>query len=240
MYVPGAIIAVLFHNKYSLRSGVVIGALLQSFGAFVMTLTFAHYSFVYLGDAIICIVHQTIVFSAPLLAVKWFEDSKRVLAISLAVTVAYIGTGESYGLNTFIIDSIQDMKYSPQTSLITLFAIKAAFSTIVSIIAYFTFRSKPRRPPSEAATVHRDDDILGTIRLLYTNKQFMLLTFTHILYMTSFEILRKNSRRILLNEKHSDSQIKDFEIVRILSGIFGSLVLAIFLYYKKLYKIANI
>ena len=112
IYLPGAIIAVLVHNRYSLRSGVVIGALVQSIGAFTMIFTFIHYSFVYLGDAIISIVHQMIVFGAPLLAVKWFEDSKRVIAISLAVTFAYLGTGESYGLNTYILNSFRDMNYS--------------------------------------------------------------------------------------------------------------------------------
>ena len=157
-----------------------------------MIFTFIHYSFVYFGDAIISIVHQMIVFGAPVLAVEWFEDSKRVIAISFAVTIAYLGTGESYGLNTYIIESFRDMKYSQKLSLIALFIIKAIFCLIICSIAYFTFKTKPQKPPSEAATAHRDDDILGTIRLLYANRQFMLLTSTHILYMTSFEIMRKN------------------------------------------------
>ena len=125
-------------------------------------------------------------------------------------------------------------------ALISLFAIKAAFCMIVGGITYFTFKSKPRKPPSEAATAHRDDDILGTIRLLYTNRQFMLLTSTHIFYMTSFEIMRKNWRKMLSSENYTTHEITDFELIRILSGLIGSLVLGILLHCIKLYKTTNI
>ena len=184
-----------------------------------------------------------IIFGAPLLATKWFEDSKRVIVIAFIYIVTFLASDHSFGFNALIIDTIEkNQSKNAKKAIIVLFSIKASLSLLICIITFLTFRSKPKLPPSEAATVYRDDDILGTIRLLCTNKQFMLLAFTHIFYYIAFSIMRKTLNEMI---KIYDSSItnddKDhLKLCRTAGAIFGSFVLGLFLYLTKYYKTANV
>ena len=147
LYFPGAIIAVILHNKFSLRTCIFIAALVQSIGTLIMILSFVHYTFFYFGRALWCIIYQTIVFATPLLVVKWFEDSKRVIMIVIWISATYLTTDHSYGLNYLIYEGIEDKSKNTETVILFFFMIKAGFCIVLSIIIFFTFPSRQKIPP---------------------------------------------------------------------------------------------
>ena len=184
-----------------------------------------------------------IIFGAPLLATKWFEDSKRDIVISFTYTVTFLAADHSFGFNTLILDNIEEGQgKNRRKALLVLFSIKAALSLFTLIVTYFTFRSKPKLPPSEAATVYRDDDILGTIRQLYSNKQFRLLAFTHILYIIAFNIMRRNLNEMIkiYHPSLSNNDNDNLKLCLTTGAVLGSISLGIFLYLTKFYKTANV
>ena len=193
LFVPGSILAIILHNNFSLRVWINTAAFVNAIGAWLIILTMFHYSFIYIGEALWSIVNFTIIYAAPLLAVKWFEDSKRVIVIVFIVSVTFFIADHSYGINYVIFEGVEKKTNDKQTALLALFSVKAALSVIAWIIGFLAFKSSPKKPPSEASAVYRDDDILGTIRLLYANRQFMLYIVLHILF-NSYNELIPNSR----------------------------------------------
>ena len=180
-----------------------------------------------------------IMFGAPLLATKWFEDSKRVIVICFTYMIAFLASDHSFGVNRWVLDNVGD---NDEKALFVLFSIKASLSLLICIITFLTFRSKPSLPPSEAATVYRDNDILGTIRQLYANKQFMLLSLTHVFYFTAFNIMRKNVEEMIViyNSSLSDDDKYNLTMCLTSGGILGTFSLGVFLYLTQYYKTANI
>ena len=129
-----------------------------------------------------------------------------------------------------------------QKVILISFSIKAGLSLFICILACVLFRSKPKLPPSEAATVDRDDDILGTIRLLYANKQFMLLSFTHLFYHIALSIMETNLSSILefYNPSIFRKSEKHLNLWRTIGAVLGWFTLGLFLCLTKYYKTANI
>ena len=72
----------------------------------------------------------TIIYAAPLLAVKWFEDSKRVIVIVFIVSVTFFIADHSYGINYVIFEGVEKKTNDKQTALLALFSVKAALSVI--------------------------------------------------------------------------------------------------------------
>ena len=96
-YLPGAIIAVLIYNKFSLRGCILAAIFLSTIGSLIMILTVENLVFIYIGNVFWAIVHQIIVIGIPLFATKWFEDSKRMIAIAFIYIVKFLATDHSYG-----------------------------------------------------------------------------------------------------------------------------------------------
>ena len=142
-----------------------------------------------------------------------------------------------------ILDNFEgDTTKNKKKALLILFSLKAALCIVISLVAFCTFRSKPKMPPSQAATVIRDDDILGTMRELWTNWQFKFLSFTHLFYYLSLDIMRKNLHEVvkIYNASICQSNEDNLNLWRTAGGILGWFTLGLFLYLTKYYKTANI
>ena len=242
-YLPGAIIAVLMYNKLSLKMTIWIATTISTTGSIITVLAAWKLSFIFIGDFMWSIVHEMIIFGSPLLATNWFEDSKRIIVISVSYIVTFIASDHSFGLNNLMLNNFEEQNNeNRKKALLLLFLIKAALWSFVCIIAYFTFKSKPAVPPSEAATVYRDDDILGTIRQLFANKQFMLLSLSHLFYYTSFNIMKKNLEEMVRVYLYpiSYNEKEQLKLSITAGAVLGSLSLGVFLHLTKCYKTANI
>ena len=205
-----------------------------------MILGAIHYSYLFIGQSIGALVYPMITFASPTLAANWFENSKRVLATSIAVSFILTGYVQTFGFTELLFSSELHTKDHFRHSICIIYTIKAAISILVALLTVFTLKSRPERPPSEVAITYRDNDILGTIRLLCTNKEFMLLSISHVLYYIMFISLYLNATEIFTIYEFSSSKIQHLELANICSGLTGSVVLGIFLHKTKLYKTAHV
>ena len=74
-------------------------------------------------------------FGAPLLATKWFEDSKRVIVICFTYMIAFLASDHSFGVNRWVLDNVGD---NDEKALFVLFSIKASLSLLICIITLLT------------------------------------------------------------------------------------------------------
>ena len=117
-----------------------------------------------------------------------------MLVIAIFVSVAYSAFNKAFGITTLLVN-IQKDEHSDKMKLIAVFSIKAGFSVLIAIFMLLTFRSGPSVPPSRAADIYRDDDILGTYRQLFLSREFVLLTLSQAFYYIMLTSLNLNFRR---------------------------------------------
>ena len=68
-----------------------------------------------------------IIFGSPLLATNWFEDSKRIIVISVSYIVTFIASDHSFGLNNLMLNNFEEQNNeNRKKALLLLFLIKAA------------------------------------------------------------------------------------------------------------------
>lgn len=176
------IIGTVIFNKYSLKVGVVVGITIGVLGTGLMAMTNIHWYFMPIGSAIYSLAAPIVLISPSAFAVTWFEEGKRVLAIAILVSSGFFGVAFGYAFTEIMIDSQSPSYTTRYHSVELVFTSQALIGVCVWLITMLTFKSKPPRPPSAFATVYRDDDILGTYRELFKNRNFMLLMGSHCFY----------------------------------------------------------
>lgn len=170
----------------------------------------------------------------------WFEDSKRIIALTIATSCNTLGIAEGYGISTLFITADYDDTKALKSQLRTSFIFYAVLSTVIFLMVLFTFQSEPQKPPSPSSTVFRDDDILGTYHSLAHNKNFILLTLSHIMYFIAIACLIVNIELVGSWYDISNAMLSHLTLVGAGAGLFGSIILGIVLHKSKVYKLSNI
>ena len=86
-----------------------------------------------------------------------------------------MGLGIGFIISKFF---IADEEIDPETFKTKVFwslLPQAGLSLVLSLLTLFTFKKKPKTPPSKIATYPRDDDILGCFRELVMDPQYVKL-----------------------------------------------------------------
>ena len=117
LYLPWTIFSTIIYNKYSLKTGIIIGMFFQTIGSGLKLLIKADvFWFMFIGQVFWSIAYPFILISITLVALNWFEDSKRVFMISILVTWWFLGTVLGSGFSSIIVDeNSKDHEINKQT-----------------------------------------------------------------------------------------------------------------------------
>ena len=100
LFTPGVIISMMVYNKYNLRAGLVIGTVMQTVGAIIKCFINTSFIFVLLGQSLWALAQPFIILWPALVATIWFEDSKRMLVITLGSNFYIIGVAIGFIIPT--------------------------------------------------------------------------------------------------------------------------------------------
>lgn len=206
IWIPGIILGTLIFNRYWLRTGVLIALWFQTIGVALKLLSLYHYSFLFIGQTIWVISNIILSLAPSLMAVTWFEDSKRALAIAVSVSFIFIGIAQGYAFSDLIVDKEWQNDKKCKAQLVIFYAGYSIISWFILLVCIFTLSNEPKHPPSTSSAVFRDDDILGTYRALIRNKQFLLLNISHWWFYVMIIVVGVNITFILKNYGYSHQQ----------------------------------
>ena len=116
------------------------------------------------------------------------------------------------------------------------YSIQAFLGVFIAILVVFTFQGEPEEPPSKMAIVDRDDDIVGTIWLLLTEKAFLKVSFVFAFYLTVLITSQENLLLIAKEFGYSNSEAFLFLMAYIFGGIIGIFSAGIVLHKFRWYK----
>lgn len=230
VYIPSLIVSTIIFNAYSIRVGITIAVIFQGIGTILNWLLYLSIDCLIVGHTLWAIANPMLISCIACIPALWFEESKRIMTITLSWVCILIGNTIGY----FFPKVIQLFGY--QYGVLLSCSVLAISGVILAILVLFTFQGEPEQPPSCMATVDRDDDIIGTIRLLLIDKAFLKVTFTLSLYYIVFLTTRSNIFVLLkdfwLIIEHSWVFVIAFRV----GGIIGSICAGITLHKYRWYK----
>lgn len=186
-----------------------------------------------------------IVVTSALFPSKWFEDSKRPYIIGMSSLFFTIGVGIGFIIPVLFINDYENnledqdldkLRREVELSLIP----QAIFGGVMALITILTFQNKPKHPPSQLACNPRDDDILGCIRTLIVDIQYLKVCIAFTCYFSNFLVLSIIIEPMTFSFGFSSDQSGIFGSMALLGSFLGIMVYGVILKVYKTYKTANV
>uniref|UniRef100_A0A671QJJ9 Feline leukemia virus subgroup C receptor-related protein 1-like n=1 Tax=Sinocyclocheilus anshuiensis TaxID=1608454 RepID=A0A671QJJ9_9TELE len=222
-YVPLIFPATWLLDKKGLRMTALLGAGLNSLGAWVKCASVGPGLFwVTMTAQIICSVAQVFILGLPSrIASVWFGPREVSTACATAVLGNQLGVAIGFLLPPVLVPNTADDKDLMGHNISIMFYGTAGVSTLLFLLTIFVIKDRPPLPPSKAQAVlstgpAEDYSYKKSIINLFKNKPFILL-------LISYEL---NTGRIGLT--------------LVVAGMFGSILCGIWLDRTKTYKLTTL
>jgi len=223
-----------------MRTGILIAVILQGIGAAIKALINIHISFMLIGQAFCAIASPFLISSIALIPTIWFEDSKRISAINMCCVSHALGSAFGFLISILLVSEDASDKSKEKLSIFYSLLIQACIGLVISFLVILTLENEPPSPPSKTALVERDDDIIGTVRLLLTNRDFLKITFIFAFYFTVVTTLGDNAITIAKEFDYNHRESLPFVFAIVSGGILGIFAVGSLLHHKRWYKAANV
>ena len=139
----------LFINRFSLRSGIILGASLQALGTYLRYYDRSDpnpggwWCWLRVGQLVASLGQAFFVNPPPTMAATWFGSEERVLATTIGVNANTLGIAGAYILGAVMVRSPADI----DNYLFIIFLLSLVFA----ILVIFFYPSAPPTPPSFSA-----------------------------------------------------------------------------------------
>ena len=147
-YMISSPLALFTLRHYGLRTGLIIGALLNFIGSLIRYSNVTDYNIVFVGTLFASIAQGFILPIPPLIASDWFGDSERTRATSIGILSNEAGV--TFGLGATIFVNFKKLDATQKLENYVGIQMVISFVALVCILIYVT-RDKPLTPPSAIA-----------------------------------------------------------------------------------------
>ena len=234
--IPSLIISTLIYNRYSLRTGIIIGCLSVTIGAWLKVFLNIYFNLLSIGQCFCGFGASLILSAVAQFPAVWFEESKRVSAINILWGFYSIGNGFGFIIPVLLVDENARDVENEKVQLFNSYLTQAVITAVFLLITIATFRNEPKDPPSRGALVVRDDDIIGTYRELFTNCEFLKLTANFSILFTVGYTIYLNWFQIGVSYGFNHSDVLFFISSTIGFGCLGIFITGRFLIKYKWYR----
>jgi len=207
VYIPLGFLAAWVVDHKGLQLGVMLASLATAAGAWIRVTGKWGYWYALIGQTL-CGCAQPIILSAPpKIASNWFPDDQRTLATTLASVANPIGIAIGFLLPPIFTKTADDLP-----KMMFYEAIIVAGMCLPSLLL---FREKPPSVPSAAADAERTDSFWHSIKLLFTDWNFLNLLSAFSMGQGAYNTLATVVNQVLEPFGYSNSD----------AGLLGALVI---------------
>eukprot|EP01094_Clydonella_sp_ATCC50884_P010850 TRINITY_DN20667_c0_g1_i1.p1 TRINITY_DN20667_c0_g1~~TRINITY_DN20667_c0_g1_i1.p1 ORF type:complete len:455 (+),score=132.55 TRINITY_DN20667_c0_g1_i1:348-1712(+) len=226
-YVPGVFVASWLLDVHGLRAGLCAGVGCCMLGSIIRAAAYNPKTFplAIVGQSI-CAIGQPFIQNAPTkVAGKWFPDTERAVAVTIATVANPIGAALGLVIPPLVTAFV---------SVPALLVLDAVVAALVFLLIALFFRSKPPLPPSYSALeqdrLESQGRAAGTsggaflqgIKTLATNPHFLVVFVVYSLTVACFQSLATLAAQILAPFAYSNIQSGALSAVLVVSGVLGS------------------
>jgi len=216
-YIPVSFVATWFINKFGFRMGVGLGAIINGVFGFLRALAGPNYLLVLLLQIMISISQPFFLNSVSLLSANWFPESERTKATGLSIISQLLGIALGMVLTPILV-----VFYSFEAMLL----IYGLYGLIIGIVFVILARDNPPTPPS-IKVLKEDDKVKGGLKLLFSNKQFLILMIVFFVGLGAFNMVTTYIELIVAPRGLTSIEAGNLGGILLLGGIIGAQVLSI-------------
>ena len=216
-YIPVSFIATWFINRFGIRMGVGLGALINGVFGFLRALAGPNYVLVLFFTVMISLSQPFFLNSVSLLSANWFPESERTKATGLSINSQLLGIALGMVLTPILV-----VAYSFEVMLF----IYGLYSLIIGIVFVILARDKPPTPPS-IKLLKEDDKVKGSLKLLLSNRMFWFLLIIFFVGLGAFNMITTYIELIVAPRGLSSIEAGNLGGIMLLGGIIGAQVLSI-------------
>ena len=216
-YIPVSFIATWFINRFGIRMGVGLGALINGVFGFLRALAGPNYVLVLFFTVMISLSQPFFLNSVSLLSANWFPESERTKATGLLINSQLLGIALGMVLTPILV-----VAYSFEVMLF----IYGLYSLIIGIVFVILARDKPPTPPS-IKLLKEDDKVKGSLKLLLSNRMFWFLLIIFFVGLGAFNMITTYIELIVAPRGLSSIEAGNLGGIMLLGGIIGAQVLSI-------------
>ncbi len=216
-YIPVSFIATWFINRFGIRMGVGLGALINGVFGFLRALAGPNYVLVLFFTVMISLSQPFFLNSVSLLSANWFPESERTKATGLSINSQLLGIALGMVLTPILV-----VAYSFEVMLF----IYGLYSLIIGIVFVILARDKPPTPPS-IKLLKEDDKVKGSLKLLLSNRMFWFLLIIFFVGLGAFNMITTYIELIVAPRGLSSIEAGNLGGLMLLGGIIGAQMLSI-------------
>ncbi|CAF3593028.1 unnamed protein product [Rotaria sp. Silwood1] len=197
LYIPGTALAIKAYQKFSMRNGMIIGALLNSgvwIRLFALISPNRGYAALVIGQIFPSMAGPFFLNLTAEFAARWFPPKQRDVATALCSMANPLG-----GAVGSLLPSLVVIDGSSSHQFFLLLLIEAAFTTLAAFLVIVVIRSEPPSPPSPSEEHHQSIDIREDLKRLLTNRHYLILLFGFALGFDQHQLGKSSN---LSNAKH--------------------------------------
>jgi cyanate permease len=198
-------------DKYGIRAGVGLGAILTGAFGLMRGLVGTHYVWVLVAQIGIAIGQPFVLNAITTVAARWFPVKERATASGLGSLAIYLGILVGLALTPYLAGP-----YGIRGMLIIYGVVSA-----IAMFAFFIFAHE--RPPTPAGQEARSLETNGLLRMI-RQRDFVLLLLIFFVGLGIFNAVTTWIEQVLAPRGFSATQAGDAGGVMILGGIVGALV----------------
>jgi MFS family permease len=216
VYIPVNFLASWVIDKYNLRIGAGIGAILAGVFGFLRFLAGRNYEFALIFQIGIAIGQPFILNSITKLSANWFPESERTTATGLSLISQFIGIALGLFITPMLLVG---------TDLSIMLLTYGVLSLVSGILFVVFVKAEPPTPPSKRATVEKVFMFDG-IKKIFTNKYFLILVVLFFVGLGAFNMITTYIELILAPRGYNALDAGLIGAIMLLGGIIGCVVMS--------------
>jgi len=217
VYIPITFLATWLIDKYEFKIGASIGALLMGVFGFLRFIAGNNYILALIFSIGIAIAQPFLLNTITKLSANWFPETERTTATGISLIATGLGVALGMIMTPILVINLNFR------SMLLIYGILALISSIIFVILV---KSKPPTPPSTNAAIDKIYMLKG-FKLLFSNRNFVILTVIFTLGMGTFNMITTYIELIVI-PRGFDSIFAGILGMALLSGgIAGTIIMSL-------------
>ncbi len=217
VYIPITFLATWLIDKYEFKIGASIGALLMGVFGFLRFIAGNNYILALTFSIGIAIAQPFLLNTITKLSANWFPETERTTATGISLIATGLGVALGMILTPILVITLNF------GSMLLIYGILALISSIVFVILV---KNKPPTPPSSNSAIDKIYMLKG-FKLLFSNRNFVILTVIFTLGMGTFNMITTYIELIVI-PRGFDSIFAGILGMALLSGgIAGTIIMSL-------------
>ena len=168
-------------DRFNLRMGIGIGAVLSAVGALMKGFFASSFSVVFFGQVLLAIGQPFVLNAATTLVVRWFPMKERGTAVGLASLAQYLGIILAALITPMVVGSAGE-------GMETVQLVYGLITAAACLLSLLSMKNAPALPPDASAEVERFSFFKG-MGHMFRNRDMLLVIFLFLIGLGIFNAM---------------------------------------------------